>query len=309
MEALCRLHLIPPLSSTLLRPRRSSILFFPNSPIRAFSSSSSSSLFALPVTASSAFKGSRPRRNPVADWVSGNDAVARSIPIFTGGISLLAVLVNRAISGVSPVADASSSQSRADILALALAVTNLLTGLVWLSIQPKYISPVAPAGIQCNWVTSALPECAVLELLWAWESLSAATCCRSLVVVHGEDFLMQIGFAAESSVEDGGVVAVDVPWLTQGSLYRNVMKSGKQIYLANLSLYPGRSELHFLPSNTQVVVFLGVARLSRNAVILQPLGDKGILVIGGDTVRGFTHVDQAWVSSIAEKLDATLSKY
>lgn len=35
-----------------------------------------------------------------------------------------------------------SSQSRADILTLSLAVTDILTGLIWLSIRPKYIPPV-----------------------------------------------------------------------------------------------------------------------------------------------------------------------
>ncbi|KAF4391644.1 hypothetical protein F8388_005409 [Cannabis sativa] len=45
-----------------------------------------------------------------------------------------------------------------------------------------------------------------------------------------------------------------------------------------------------------------------SAVILQPLGDKGIAIVGGDTIRGFTTSDQAWISLIAEKLDATLAK-
>lgn len=35
-----------------------------------------------------------------------------------------------------------SSQSRADLLTLGLAVTNILNGLVWLSIRPKAISAV-----------------------------------------------------------------------------------------------------------------------------------------------------------------------
>uniref|UniRef100_A0A453D7K4 Uncharacterized protein n=1 Tax=Aegilops tauschii subsp. strangulata TaxID=200361 RepID=A0A453D7K4_AEGTS len=35
----------------------------------------------------------------------------------------------------------------------------------------------------------------------------------------------------------------------------------------------------------------------------------GIAVIGGDTIRGFTNLDQqAWIGMIADKLDATLSK-
>lgn len=90
-------------------------------------------------------------------------------------------------------------------------------------------------------------------------------------------------------------VPVDTNRLIEGSLYQGVLKSASQSYLANLSLYPGKSELPFLPSNTQ-------------AVILQPLGDKGIAIIGGDTIRGFTSSDQAWITLIGEKLDATLTK-
>lgn len=231
----------------------------------------------------------------MADWVSNNDDTVRSLPIYVGGFSLLAVLFNRTLSGIAPVADASSSQSRADLLALGLAVTNILTGLVWLSIRPKIMTPVNPQGVECQMIRSHVPSYVASELLWAWESLSDVTCCRSLVIVYDQDCILQIGIAAESS-DGGGSVAVDAAKLVQGSLYNGVIKSGAQSYLANLSLYPGRSELPFLPSNTQ-------------AVILQPLGDKGIAVIGGDTIRGFTNSDQAWITLIGEKLDATLEKY
>ncbi|KAI3817581.1 hypothetical protein L1987_11376 [Smallanthus sonchifolius] len=91
-------------------------------------------------------------------------------------------------------------------------------------------------------------------------------------------------------------MVVDPSKLMQGLIYQGVVKSGSQSYLANLSLYPGKSELPFLPSNTQ-------------AVILQPIGDKGIAILGGDTIRGFTTSDQAWITLIGEKLDATLSKH
>ncbi|KFK40848.1 hypothetical protein AALP_AA2G049300 [Arabis alpina] len=241
------------------------------------------------------YRGPKPSKNLVADFVSNNDDTVRSLPIYVGGASLLAVLFNRALSGIAPVADASSSQSRADLLALGLAVTNLLTGLVWLSIRPKSIIPVEPEGVECKVVESNLPASLVSELLWSWESLKAATCCRSLVIVYNGICLLQIGMAAESP-EDNKTVIVNIDKLMQGSVYKGVMKSKAQSYLANLSLYPGRSELPFLPANTQ-------------AVILQPLGDKGIIVIGGNTIRGFTSSDQAWISSIGEKLDATLGRY
>ncbi|KAB1207942.1 hypothetical protein CJ030_MR7G026891 [Morella rubra] len=255
---------------------------------RASSSSSSSS-------SNSGYKGPKPRRDWVADWVSNNDDAVRGLPIYVGGASLLAVLLNRTVSGIAPVADASSSQSRADLLTLGLAVTNILTGLVWLSIRPKAISVVSPQGVECQRLYSHVPDSVVAELLWVWESLSAVTCCRSLIVVYDSRCILQIGFAAKSSVGNEEAVAVDAIKLMEGSLYQNAIKSGAQSYLANLSLYPGKSELPFLPSNTQ-------------AVILQPLGEKGIAIIGGDIIRGFTTSDQAWITLIGEKLDATIAK-
>ncbi|KAF6150111.1 hypothetical protein GIB67_035721, partial [Kingdonia uniflora] len=187
------------------------------------------------------------------------------------------------------------SQSRADLLALGLAVTNVLTGLVWLSIRPKSISMVNPEGTDCQKLHPNLSGRVVSELLWLWESLSAVTCCRSLVVVYESRCLIQIGVAAENFIGEDDAIVVDAAKLMQGSLYQGLLKSGAQSYLANLSLYPGRSELPFLPGNTQ-------------AVILQPLGERGIAIIGGDTVRGFTTADQAWITLISEKFEATLSR-
>ncbi|TYI30142.1 hypothetical protein ES332_A05G364800v1 [Gossypium tomentosum] len=143
-----------------------------------------------------------------------------------------------------------SSQSRADLLTLGLAVTNVLTGLVWISIRPKSITPVEPQGVECQVIYSHLPESVVSEILWVWESLSAVTCCKSLVIVYDCQCIVQIGVAAKS-LNIGEPFAVDAAKLMQGSVYQGVLKSGAQSYLANLSLYPGRSELPFLPSNTQ----------------------------------------------------------
>ncbi|KAI3817577.1 hypothetical protein L1987_11372 [Smallanthus sonchifolius] len=243
------------------------------------------------------YKGPMPKKQLIADWVSNNDDAVRSLPIYVGGISLLGVLFNRTASGIAPVADASSSQSRADLLTIGLAVTNILAGLVWLSIRPKSISVVPPRGVECERIHSNIPDVVASELKWAWESLSTVTCCRSLVIVYDGICVLQIGYAsASSSYEGEPPMVVDPSKLMQGLIYQGVVKSGSQSYLANLSLYPGKSELPFLPSNTQ-------------AVILQPIGDKGIAILGGDTIRGFTTSDQAWITLIGEKLDATLSKH
>ena len=78
------------------------------------------------------------------------------------------------------------------------------------------------------------------------------------------------------------------------------MKDGRTT-LANLALFPGAwsssgpGEGAYMPDNTQ-------------AVVVVPVGDKGVMVCGSSTQRGFTRADQSWFSCLAEKLDVTLSR-
>lgn len=52
------------------------------------------------------YKGPKPKKALVVDFISKNDAAVRSLPIFVGGFSLLAILLNRAFSGIALVTDA-----------------------------------------------------------------------------------------------------------------------------------------------------------------------------------------------------------
>jgi len=70
-----------------------------------------------------------------------------------------------------------------------------------------------------------------------WESLSDATCCRSLVVVYESSCVLQIGFAADSSPGVGKAVSVDADKLMQGSVYQGVMKSGARKFRTICVIY------------------------------------------------------------------------
>lgn len=65
-----------------------------------------------------------------------------------------------------------------------------------------------------------------------------------------------------------------------GAVASKVMQTGIGNYLANLVLYPGRAEfVEYLPEATQ-------------GVLVQPVGSQGVLVVGCDTVRGISRLDQ-----------------
>ena len=81
-----------------------------------------------------------------------------------------------------------------------------------------------------------------------------------------------------------------------GDLCAAAMSSGQGNYLANLALYPGRVEFEgFLPEGTQ-------------GVVIQPIGKSGCLIVGTDTVRGISQLDQSWIATIADKIEVSLEK-
>jgi hypothetical protein len=83
------------------------------------------------------------------------------------------------------------------------------------------------------------------------------------------------------------------PEVHLGAIGDRVIKTQKPVYLVKLELYPGRLEFDYLPENTQ-------------GVIVQPLGAKGIMVLGANIPRSYTKQDENWVAAIADKLTHSL---
>jgi putative methionine-R-sulfoxide reductase with GAF domain len=78
-----------------------------------------------------------------------------------------------------------------------------------------------------------------------------------------------------------------------GAIVNRVLEQKKPIYLVNLNLYPGKIEFDYLPENTQ-------------GVICQPIGDKGVLILGANAPRSYTKQDENWIEGIADKLAESL---
>ena len=78
-----------------------------------------------------------------------------------------------------------------------------------------------------------------------------------------------------------------------GAIAERVLEKNKAVYLVTLKVYPGRVEFDYLPENTQ-------------GIICQPLGKKGLLVVGANIPRSYTKQDEQWVAGIADKLAQTI---
>ncbi|MEO1144509.1 MAG: cofactor assembly of complex C subunit B [Cyanobacteria bacterium J06638_22] len=203
--------------------------------------------------------------------------ILRLMPIGVGILAGSLLLINRLSS--STLTDA---QARSDALGVILSAVLILTGLIWQRIQPRSPDTVILNGTEGFELAPDLPDIIQTELAWASHLLLTNTVTRSLIVWYDGQLLLRRGILGS------------VPLTAPGTIVQRVLQTQKPIYLVNLQIYPGKIEFDYLPDNTQ-------------GVICQPLGDRGVLILGANAPRSYTRQDENWISGIADKLGNTLA--
>jgi len=202
----------------------------------------------------------------------------RYLPLVVGIVGGLALLANRMVT-----ANLTASQSRADALGVLLSAVLILIGLLWQQVQPKPPEAVTLLGEEGLEIDQNLPEVVKTELAWATHILLTNTVTKVVAVYYDRRTILRRGILGKSKQVNIGAIA------------ERVIKTQKPIYLVKLELYPGRVEFDYLPENTQ-------------GVIVQPLGEKGVMVLGANIPRSYTKQDENWVTAIADKLAYNLDK-
>lgn len=208
---------------------------------------------------------------------SDPNRVLRMLPLFAGGLGGGLLLINRLST-----LQLTESQSRSDVLGVILSAVLILIGLIWQQVQPRSPDAVTLIGKEGMELADDLSDEVKTELAWSSHLLLTNTVTRSLVVYYDGKVLIRRGIlGANSQVKPGNIL-------------ERVLTTQKPIYLVNLNLYPGKIEFDYLPENTQ-------------GVICQPIGNKGVLILGANAPRSYTQQDENWIEGIADKLANTLS--
>ncbi len=201
----------------------------------------------------------------------------RYLPLAVGvGVGLV-LAVNRLTAPlVTP------AQARSDVAGVLASAVLVLIFLLWQQIQPRPPEAVTLIGEERFELAADLPETVRVELAWASRLLLTNTVTQSLVLWYdGRTLLAR------------GILPVPPVPVTLGPIAQRVRQTGKPVYLVKLDLYPGRLEFSYLPPNTQ-------------GVIVQPVGERGVLVLGANAPRSYTRQDERWIEAIADKLAHTL---
>lgn len=208
---------------------------------------------------------------------SASNQVIRLLPFFVGGLGGLLLFINRILT-----TQVTAFQSRSDALGVIEAAVLILVGLLWQQIQgktPETVDLIGEMGLELD---RNLSEAAQTELAWASHLLLTNTVTRSLVVYYDGKTILRRGVLGTN------------PEVKPGVIVERVLAKGKAVYLVSLALYPGKVEFDYLPENTQ-------------GVICQPIGNKGVLILGANAPRSYTKKDEQWIEGIADKLAVTLS--
>ena len=196
-----------------------------------------------------------------------------------GVVGLLLVVINSLLIPVD-LGSALPIFQRASVLAGVMAVGLMLVAVLWTQANPttrERVSLEGPQGFELN---EGLPEGIRLELAWASHQLLKATPAASVLLVWDQNELMRRGVLTSKPFEPGPIV-------------QRAREKQQTVGLVNLTLYPGRSEFAYFPENTP-------------AVVVEPLGARGWLLVAGWSVRCFSRSDEIWIKGVAEKLRTAL---
>ena len=205
-----------------------------------------------------------------------SNRILRLVPLVAGGIAGTLLMLNRVLTP-----ELTDSQARSDAVGVVLTATLILTGLLWQQVQPRQPDSVVLEGDEGFELAPDLPESLQVELAWASHLLLTNTVTKSIVIYYAGRVLLRRGVLGTKTE------------VTPGAIVDRVLSKQKAIYLVDTKVYPGRVEFDYLPPNTQ-------------GIICQPLGDKGVAILGANAPRSYTKQDEAWIAGIIDKLANSL---
>lgn len=196
---------------------------------------------------------------------------ADRIVLGIGALGLLLVVINQA---TAPSLD--PALQRAAVLGGVLAVLLMLVGLLWRRIEPVPTERSPLQGREGLEIASGLPDALARELAWGSTMLLTATPAAVLLLQWGDVILLRRGLLQESRFRAGPIC-------------RRSLERQQVISLVDLRLYPGRQEFDgLLPGLPSVLV--------------QPLGEDGLLLLGGWSPRCFSRSDLIWIEGWTRRL-------
>ena len=169
---------------------------------------------------------------------------------------------------------------RAEVLAGMASVGLMLVAVLWTRANPKSAEKVSLEGEQGLVLSAQLNDVQKQELAWGSHMLLTATPAASVLVLWRQQVVLRRGLISQDPFQPGDIT-------------KRAMDREQTISLVNTTLFPGRAE------------FDGMLQ-SLPAILVCPMGQHGVVIVGGWSPRCFSRSDERWLEGWAQRLRTTL---
>ena len=171
---------------------------------------------------------------------------------------------------------------RAETISGIASIVLITIGYLWTEINPKKPSKVKLNGKEGFKLCEKLSKDQQNELAWGSKQILTATAASTVLIYWDNRVILRRGLISDKIFKPGKIC-------------NRSIDEKRLISLVNTELFPGRSE------------FDGVLD-ELPAVIVYPLSNRGVTIVGGWSKRSFTYSDEKWISGWSDKIYVLLSK-
>jgi hypothetical protein len=169
------------------------------------------------------------------------------------------------------------------VLAALFAVGLMVVAVLWTRAVPEAAERVDLQGDEGLELAPGLPRQLLQDLGWGSQMLLTASPAAVVLVMWRGEVLLRRGLLGS------------IPFIP-GPICARALERGQAISLVNLALYPGRAEFDTLLPGLP-------------AVLIQPIADQGLVLLGGWSARCFSRSDLVWVEGWAQRLTAEIPEF
>tara|TARA_Y100001968_G_scaffold119925_1_gene109246 strand:- start:938 stop:1555 length:618 start_codon:yes stop_codon:yes gene_type:complete len=200
-----------------------------------------------------------------------------SLVIIFGAFLLILSIIN-----ITTANQVNPTLVRAETISGIASIALITIGYLWTEIKPKQPTKENLNGKEGFELCNELTEEQRNELAWGSKQILTATAASTILIYWDDRVILRRGLISEENFKPGEIC-------------KRSINQKRLISLVNTELFPGRYEFNSVLSGLP-------------AVIVYPLSNRGLTIVGGWSKRSFTNSDEKWIAGWSDKLYLLLSK-
>ncbi len=170
---------------------------------------------------------------------------------------------------------------RAETISGIASIALITIGYLWTEIKPKQPSKIKLEGKEGFELHNELTNDQRIELAWGSKQILTATAASTILIYWDNKVILRRGLVSNKIFKPGEIC-------------KRSIDQKRLISLVNTELFPGSDEFDAVLDNLPTV-------------IVYPLSNRGLTIVGGWSKRSFTTSDEKWISGWSNKLFVLLS--